>query len=502
MEGRLLLALALSLLILVLSELWLLPRQRTGQRQPASPKPRSAPLLAPTRRPFRPLRTVTVETPLWRAVWASRGGRLVSFQLKRYRDALGPEGRPVEMVSGPPPLGLWVGEQDLRELPFRLQPSGTRLLPGQQGTLVMEARAPGGLRVIKRVRFWADRYAMELSLRVVGEGAGPLWVEWPALRPPQGARPGSFCPQQVVCLNGRRREWKLKDLKATGELRGQWVGVQDKYFLVALGGRAVAARAVRDPQGVRLWVRPEGEAGLRLYLGPKELRALKGEGLQRALHFGAFDFLSRPLLAVLVALRGWVGNYGLAIVLLTVLVRLAFLPLSLKGYRSMKRLQQLQPLIQRLKERYGDDREAFNREVFRLYRSYRINPLGGCLPILVQIPVFFALYEVLLKSIELRHAPFVLWIRDLSAKDPYYVSPLLMGLSMYVQQRITPTPDPTQGRLMSLMPLIFTVMFLNFPSGLVIYWLVSNVLSIAQQLYLNRKMEVVPWSPSRSRERR
>jgi YidC/Oxa1 family membrane protein insertase len=186
--------------------------------------------------------------------------------------------------------------------------------------------------------------------------------------------------------------------------------------------------------------------------------------------------------------HGYLGNWGFAIILLTVCIKALFWPLTQKSYSSMKAMQKLQPKMAKLREKYANDKQRLNTEMMTLYKENRVNPFGGCLPILIQIPVFFALYQVLLRSIELRHAPFMWWITDLSAKDPYYVTPLIMGVTMFLQQKMTPTTmDPMQARLMMMMPVVFTFLFLNFPSGLVIYWLVNNVLTIAQQYLINRK---------------
>jgi len=209
--------------------------------------------------------------------------------------------------------------------------------------------------------------------------------------------------------------------------------------------------------------------------------------LQKALNFGWFDVIAKPLLIFLKYINEFTHNYGVAIILLTVVIKILFFPLTHKSYKSMKDMQKVQPLMLKIREKYKNDRETLNKETMALYRTHKVNPLGGCLPMILQIPVFFALYKALLGSIELRHAPFLLWINDLSAKDPYYITPIVMGATMFIQQKMTPTVgDPTQAKMMLLMPIVFTFMFLNFPSGLVIYWLVNNVLSIGQQLYINK----------------
>lgn len=230
----------------------------------------------------------------------------------------------------------------------------------------------------------------------------------------------------------------------------------------------------------------------QLYAGPEIRDTLNGlaPGLDLVVDYGILWPISEPIFWSLKKLYHLTGNWGVAIILITVLIKLLFYKLSASSYRSMGNMRKLQPKLEALKERCGDDKQKYSQAVMELYKKEKINPLGGCLPVVVQIPVFIALYYVLLGSVELREAPFALWITDLSAKDPYYILPVLMGLSMFVQQKLNPAPpDPMQAKVMMFMPVIFTFMFMNFPSGLVLYWLVNNVLSILQQWYITRNIE-------------
>ncbi|ERP86946.1 insertase [Marinobacter sp. ES-1] len=234
------------------------------------------------------------------------------------------------------------------------------------------------------------------------------------------------------------------------------------------------------------------EVGATAYVGPKIIDRLEAlaPNLDRTVDFGWLFFISLPLFYILEWFYGLVGNWGVAIILLTVLVKAVFFHLSATSYRSMAKMRAVAPQLTRLKELYGDDRQRMSQEMMALYKREKINPLGGCLPILVQMPVFIALYWVLFESVQLRHAPFMLWIQDLSQMDPYFILPILMGASMFIQMSLNPTPpDPMQAKIMKLMPLIFTVFFLWFPAGLVLYWLVNNILSISQQWYITRKIE-------------
>jgi YidC/Oxa1 family membrane protein insertase len=237
-------------------------------------------------------------------------------------------------------------------------------------------------------------------------------------------------------------------------------------------------------------------------MGPKEIKTLKAANpkLAKAVNFGWFDVIAQPLLVCLKFFHRFLHNYGLAIILLTVLIKILFWPLTHKSYVSMQAMKKLQPKMAKIREKYKDDKEKMNQEIMQMYRTHKVNPMGGCLPMLLQIPVFFALYRVLYSSIAMRHAPFLWWINDLSAPDRLYVGftipylgglpvlTLLMGISMFVQQKMTPTSaDPRQEKMMLMMPVVFTVFFVNFPSGLVLYWLVNNILSIGQQYYINKK---------------
>ncbi|MBD1399878.1 membrane protein insertase YidC [Pelovirga terrestris] len=282
-----------------------------------------------------------------------------------------------------------------------------------------------------------------------------------------------------------------------------WSGFTDKYFLQAINtGDSLNQVLIRYHSDLiqnrfssNSFILLPGQSEsfqVTSYFGPKELESLSASDslFEEAIHFGFFHFLAKPLFDVLRFFNSFINNYGFSIILLTVCIKLIFWPLTQKSYKSMQGMQKLQPEMKRLKEKYADDKQRLNQEMMSFYRDNKVNPLGGCLPILIQIPVFFSLYKVLLDSIELRHAPFILWITDLSAKDPYYITPIVMGASMFLQQKLTPTNlDPTQEKVMLMMPIIFTFLFLNFPAGLVIYWLVNNLLTILQQLLIRRQAQ-------------
>ncbi len=284
-----------------------------------------------------------------------------------------------------------------------------------------------------------------------------------------------------------------------------WTGFESKYFIASMIPQKPSLTRLilfKDPQDIVSIslegpknIIPPGQSGLfnySLYLGPKDYDILKTEniGLENSIDFGDWiKWLALPLLISLKFLYQYVHNYGIAIIVLTILIKILFWPLGNKSYKSMKEMQKLQPMIKELQEKYKDDKAKVNQETMALYKRYKVNPMGGCLPMVIQIPVFFGLYKALLYSIELRHEPFFFWIQDLSAKDPYYITPIIMGATMFLQQKMTPQAggNPMQQKLMLWMPVIFTFLFLNFPSGLVIYWLFNNILSIGQQYYINKK---------------
>ncbi len=292
------------------------------------------------------------------------------------------------------------------------------------------------------------------------------------------------------------------------DAEGGWVAIIQHYFVSAWAPpqnqqNLFYATTDSKDRNVMAFAGPTQNVGASdqstlsatLYMGPKVQDYLEqvAPNLRLTVDYGWLWFIANPLFWLLDKIHSIIGNWGWSIVLLTVLVKAALFPLSAKAYRSMGRMRKLGPEMQRLKERYGDDRQKMSQEMMKFYQKEKINPLGGCLPIVVQMPVFIALYWMLLESVELRHAPFMFWIQDLSIKDPYFILPILMGISMFVQQQLNPTPpDPMQAKIMKMLPIIFTFFFLWFPAGLVIYWVVNNCISITQQYFITRQIENDP----------
>jgi len=287
-------------------------------------------------------------------------------------------------------------------------------------------------------------------------------------------------------------------------VKGGWVAMIEHYFLSAWipnkdEVNQFHARTFDNKVGIEflspaIKVAPEttGEVSSQLYLGPQITEVLKelSPGLELTVDYGILWPVCQPIFWLLKKIHSFIGNWGFSIIIVTLLIKALFYKLSAASYRSMGNMRKLQPRMQALKERYGDDKQKFGQAVMEMYKTEKINPLGGCLPMLVQIPVFISLYYVILGSVELHHAPFVGWINDLSAKDPWYILPLLMGGSMFVQQKLSPAPpDPMQAKVMMFMPIVFTALFFNFPSGLVLYWFVNNLLSILQQWFIVKRIE-------------
>ncbi|WP_144983945.1 membrane protein insertase YidC [Halomonas sp. C22] len=378
-----------------------------------------------------------------------------------------------------------------------------------------------GVDVIKRLTFERGSYAVNVSYYLANNTDEPVSARFIG----QLARDNSPDPSSGVAMgmssylgaaysspDTRYEKVDFDDIQRgrfeNREAQGGWVAIIQHYFVSAWApaqnqqnlyyattdssNRNVAAFA-----GPVTSVAAEGEAtlGATLYMGPKVQEYLEqvAPNLRLTVDYGWLWFIANPLFWLLDKIHDVVGNWGWSIVLLTVLVKLALFPLSAKAYKSMARMRKLGPEMQRLKELYGDDRQKMSQEMMKFYQKEKINPLGGCLPILIQMPVFIALYWMLLESVELRHAPFMLWIQDLSVKDPYFILPILMGVSMYVQQLLNPTPpDPMQAKIMKMLPIIFTFFFLWFPAGLVIYWVVNNIISVAQQYVITRNIEKDP----------
>jgi YidC/Oxa1 family membrane protein insertase len=510
----------------------------------ATQAPASGPAPAPKAVATATPKLVIVESPLALATVDTAGGRLAGLKLKLYRQhkrglnwgdlipflrqwipsPAGDDGVLVEMVRrelpGEDVLGLeFLGDDALTKAfegaVFRASADSLTVPANGTAKLTLTADGPGKLTVEKQIVFHADTYVLDYTVNLINYGPAPRTLhvvdrfgQGPAVNDTSSQRGAQQGP--IERSGGKTHKPGVGDIEDRLPVKDlQWLGIADAYFVSAarattpvVGGIYTAG----SPPGVTLEKKLRIPAyGIELpatvlepgkmvssqfvfYLGPKSTDDMLkfGQRLEDSLDL-TLEVIAAPLLALLRWFHGYVGNFGVAIILLTVVVRVVLFPLTYRGMVSMKRMQKLQPRMTALREKFKNDKERMNREVMELYRRHKVNPLGGCLPIVVQIPIFFALYSALISAIELRHAPFGLWIQDLSAHDGLYLLPLVMGGTMFFQQRMTPSSmDPTQAKIMMWMPVVFTVFMLSFPSGLMVYWSTSNLLSITQQAIINR----------------
>ncbi|WP_025270748.1 membrane protein insertase YidC [Hippea sp. KM1] len=371
-------------------------------------------------------------------------------------------------------------------MPYKANKEFVRLSRQNSTSTVTLKKTNGTYTIIKTFEFKDGVYAFDFKVEVLKDGK-PIDTDFSVYAGPDlgDLQKEKYSHLGAVALVDNDKIRTDKKIKPDEDIH--WIALESKYFCLAFlpaESNSLLAGYTKLNDGHYVYVNLKTPAKLKIYAGPKSKETIQAvdHKLDRIIRFGMFGFIGKPLLYVLNWLYSIFGNYGVAIIVLTFLIRLIFYPLSFKSYKSMKEMAKLQPKLKELQAKYKGKPDQLNKATMELYRKHKVNPFGGCLPIIIQIPVFFALYNVLLNAIELRGAPFVLWITDLSSKDPYYVLPILMGLTMYVQQKLTPaTGDPTQQKIMMFMPLIFTFMFMGFPSGLVLYWATNNLLTIAQQ---------------------
>ena len=554
MQLRILLAFLLSVGIMALWGVIFPPPKPT--RPPALPPPAAVeeaaaqataiepPAAAPAVIPVRGAteeQTLVVENTLYRVEFSNRGGVVRSWQLKNYRDDAKPP-QTLDVVHPEAarqlngwPLSLMLEDPGLEGAAntalYEIQPAGGDLHAPAEVTL---AWSDGRLAVTKKLRFESS-YIVEMESEVLLDGKPlPHAVAW---RSGFGDDTVYNAAEtvQVAFRNGDKRELlahaklgqennRAQRLRQEGALA--YATIEDRYFVAVFlpvrGGLALwhwkqERTATRDKKSVTEPV-AEIAAGstapealsLRLYVGPKDVEQLGqvNPPLTELVDFGWFGLISRPLFYFLKWIYGYVGNYGWAIVLMTIVINMVMFPLKVKSWRSMQRMQKVMPEVKTIQEKYkkysmrDPRRQQMNQEVMAVYKREGVNPAGSCLPMLLQMPIWFALYQMLNATIELRHAPWIWWIKDLSARDPYYILPIVMAVTFYVMQKMTPTTttDPAQQRMMQMMPIMFGGMFIIIPisSGLVLYILTSNVVGVAQQWYLNRTS---PVAPPRSKEK-
>ncbi len=470
----------------------------------------------PSAEPLLTEEVVVVETPLFRADISGQGGVITSWELKKYLTQA-EENVPVQLVypngQFPEPLTVQIKgneaeTQRLRQGNFQIKKNFTDLdeaHPTGKVLLTYSSSEPE-LWVQKELTFHYDSYLVDIIIRTRGisEGIDVLLgtnfgvVEWGQ---------GFIGLLGSAWMVGEEMEKVSPDadapiLRRDGSVR--WLALQDKYFMsvfIPENANGLFSKLETD-MVVSAGMSLPGGSGeqvhkTKLYAGPKKYDVLKSFeiGLEDTIDFGWFIYgswsivkaVAKPLFSVLRFINDYTHNYGVAIILLTLGIKLLFVPLQYKSYKSMQGMQTIQPKVLALQEKFKDNKEKLNQELMKLYKEHKVNPVGGCLPMVLQMPVFVALFNILYMTIDLRQAPFMLWVTDLSAQDPYYVLPVLMGISMVVQQKIMPTTmDPTQAKMMMILPVGLTFLFVTFPAGLVLYWVTNNVLTVTQQFVTDR----------------
>lgn len=476
----------------------------------------------PAAAPLNNAETFVIETDLIKATVSTQGGDLLGLELKKYKESDNKESNfhlfdAKHQYAAQSGL-IGDGLPNHRSL-FRRVDGPLQLADGSNELKVrLEAEAQQGVRVAKILTFKRGSYLIDVAWEITNGSDKPLAPHAYFQLQRDGAEPDgsnmmmqTFTGPAVYTEADKYQKVKFGDIadnkaKFAKTADNGWLAMVQHYFVAAWAPAQGVQREyyMRKIDGSNLYqtgiILPVSAIGpgtstvvsTALFAGPQEQAALKAvaPGLDLVVDYGWLTVIAAPIFWALQFIHGLVGNWGWAIVLLTVAIKAAFFPLSAASYKSMAKMRVVTPRLMQLKERYGDDKARLNQEMMKLYQSEKINPLGGCLPILVQIPVFIALYWVLLGAVEMRDAPWIGWITDLASADPYYILPVIMIVSMIIQMKLNPTPpDPIQAKVMMAMPFIFGIMFLWFPAGLVLYWVVNNILSIAQQWQITRLME-------------
>lgn len=466
-------------------------------------------------------REVTLTSDLLKLTVSTDGGTIQRAELLTY---------PVSTAAGAPPVEL-LGRAADRVFVHESGLTGSDDLPTHHATFLSDAdnvelatsadeavlnlkwTSKDGVEVTKRIILTRGSYVVRVEYSIDNKTDKPLNARLyeQLKRNDEPSRRGmvyTFTGPALSTPEKRFEKFKfdaIKEKPIATTADNAWIGIIQHYFVAALIPHPGApsqfySRVLDDKHYLVGFVSPttaipagsKSDITSKTYIGPKrhDIVASVAPGLELSVDFGSLWFIAKPIFIALRTIHDFVGNWGFAIILVTLALKLLFYPLSAAGYRSMAKMRKVQPRMVALKDRYGDDRAGLNQAMMKLYKDEKINPLGGCFPIMIQIPVFIALYWVLLESVEMRQAPFILWVHDLSERDPFFVLPLLMGISMWAQQKLNPAPiDPLQAKVMQLMPIMFTVFFAFFPSGLVLYWFVNNMLSIAQQWHITRSIE-------------
>ncbi len=567
-QARLFIAIALSILVFIIWDNFFVPKNppkqipaqeeqqivdEKGTKHPYQdqfrqktadtiiPPEKSIPAEFRAAMPDRPPKLITVNTPLYNIQLSEQGGAVKSFTLNDYKEnSTGPESK--EMVSDGLNNGILKFGLLNNSVPgiengfFETSFSRDIVQIDDKTEINFKWISPSGVKVTKNYIFYPDKYLFNCNIKIENRSERVIEDSFKiSIINTMAEKRGYGFEGPCALIDEKLQEVKIDKIEDKNIFSGniKWVAVQDRYFMSSiipdenencsmhLYKEAIQIKSPKnglqdatllETHLVKLVdvINPgaQQKCDFNIYIGPKNVRILKetGNSLDKAVNFGWFDVIAKPCLWLMNYFYDIVPNYGLAIIVLTILIKILFWPLGTKSYKSMNEMKKLQPLMAEIREKYKNDSQKMNQEIMALYKTYKVNPLGGCLPMVAQMPIFFALYRMLYSAIELRHAPFFGWITDLSAPDrlfnfgvviPFFEPPtgipvltLVMGATMFLQQKMAPPAgDPQQAKMMMMMPLFMTVIFINFSSGLVLYWLVNNVLSIAQQYYITKQNE-------------
>lgn len=458
----------------------------------------------------KPPRDIMIETPLLSITMMDLGGGIKSVKLKKYKETI-KDDKPKEIIENIKPYMyiprvVKTSGHTLIDDGFNLSFDKVGLnIHDKPETITFTGTMADGSKIKKSYTFYPDTYTFDLNIEVEGVETEKTQIDFAVITDTNNSH---YIFKGPFLFNGKKLEQfeKLEKNIEVGKTY-KYAGLDDGFFAfiwIPKEETAPPLTIIKSEKIPILRISPEKTTtSATLFFGPKQTDILKSLNIkaEKIIDFGWFDVIAKPLVWGMNYSNKITHNYGIDIILLTILIKIIFYPLSLKSYKSMKEMQKLQPQIQKLREKYKNDKQKLNQEMMELYKRRKINPMGGCLPMIIQIPVFFALYKALSGAIELRHAHFLWWINDLSAPEdlfsftvlgfniPIRLLPLIMGITQVIQQKMTPTSaDPMQEKMMLLMPIIFTFLFWGFPSGLVLYWLVNNVISIGQQYYINKKV--------------
>ena len=552
-QKQLLIALGISFVILTVWQMFIVPKQTkqvkqdikkettTEQKMPETKKETFEDVKDTGHTDIDP-KTIIVEHSLYRAEISNKGAAFISFKLKKYRETNGKNSTEKELISKTTDTGSVLtgyyekGHSDLSDEYFYTDiPGDTIETINSRREIIFKWTSKNGIIIEKKYIFMPDTYMIGLNISVKNGSDSAIEKIYVSLAKDVTTKTNGYSFEGPSALIDKNLEQvDIDDIEDKDLYKGiiKWVAIQDRYFMTSIIPVHVIETQFRlslntivqkDKETLKEktitelrshYVQPakidpgtQQEYAYNIFMGPKNMKLLEGyqNELDKVIDFGWFDILAKPCLKFMNFLYHYIPNYGVVIILLTILLKMILWPLGSKSYKSMSEMKKLQPLVKELREKYKDDKKKLNEETMALYRTYKVNPVGGCLPMLVQFPVIIALYRMLGEAIELRHAPFFGWIKDLSAPDrlfnfsfshvpfmePPYGIPvltLLMGASMFLQQKMSPPMgDPTQAKMMMLLPVVFTFIFINFSSGLVLYWFISNIISMGQQYYIQKK---------------